>query len=244
MAQFVLFGVKNGFLIVDEDSQIQPYENSNYRSVESGPAHQYVIADEKPQCIHALGAIPKKDSKKYRPITDCKRPIGYSINHHMSTTFKEFCFTTVDKVIDLIKPGYFMASVDIAAAYRSILVHPSNWQYQGVQWPIKGVPTYLYDTLLCFGIRCAPYLFTQISNFILRCLKRRGFLLCTVYLDDFLLIGRDEYECRNAQKTVIDILRSLGFHIAWDKCLSPTQKITDLGVTFNSKEMSVSLPSS
>lgn len=203
---------------------------------------KYVVSREKPHCIHVLGAVPKKESHKYRPITDCKRPIGYSINHHMYTTFKEFCYTTVDKVIELIKPGFYMASVDIASAYRSIMIHPSNWKYQGVKWSINGVPTYLYDTHLCFGIRCAPYLFTQVSNFVLRCLKRRGFQLCTVYLDDFLLLGRDERECQEAQSTLIDILRSLGFYIAWNKCVTPSQTITYLGVTFDSREMTVSLP--
>lgn len=258
LREYLRFGVENGFLIVDEGADILPYENSNYKSVEVGPAHQfvdnliktelangkYVIAEEKPLCVHALGAVPKKNSHKYRPITDCKHPIGSSINHHMSSTFREFCYTTVDKVIDLIKPGFFMSSVDIASAYRSILIHPSNWKYQGIRWPIDGTKTYLYDTHLCFGVRCAPYLFTQVSNFVLRCLKRSGFHLCTVYLDDFLLIGKYEEECRNAQATLIEILRSLGFHIAWEKCVSPSQCITYLGVTFDSKEMSVSLPPS
>lgn len=255
---YLMFGVSNGFLIVDKEADIPRYECSNYHSVEKGPAHnfidnllkseladgKYVIADTKPHCIHALGAVPKKETGKWRPITDCKRPIGTSVNSYMSTTFREFTYTTVDNVIELIKPGYFMSSVDIASAYRSILIHPSNWKYQGICWNIDDVSRYLYDTHLCFGARCAPYLFTQVSNFILRCLKRRGFELCTVYLDDFLLIGRTKEECMQAKSTLISILRSLGFRIAWNKCVSPSQKITYLGVTFDSKEMTVSLPPS
>lgn len=66
----------------------------------------------------------------------------------------------------------------------------------------------------------------------------------TVYLDDFLLIGRNEDESTKAQTTLIDILRSLGFYISWDKCVSPSQCITYLGVTFDSREMTVSLPPS
>lgn len=256
LRNYLSFGVQNGFLIIDEGAEIVSYESKNYRSVESGPAHdfidnlikselsngKYVLAADKPHCVHALGAVPKKESQKWRPITDCKRPIGFSVNSYMSTTFREFTYTTVDKVIDMIKPGYFMSSVDIAAAYRSILIHPSNWKYQGIQWVINEKPTYLYDTHLCFGARCAPYLFTQVSNFILRCLKRRGFQLCTVYLDDFLLIGKNRQECLDAQSNLISILRSLGFHVAWNKCMSPSQILTYLGVTFNSNEMSVSLP--
>lgn len=88
---YLSFGVENGFLIVDNDADIPEYECENYRSVSSGPAHnfvdklihtemengKYIITHTKPHCIHALGAVPKKDTKKWRPITDCKRPIDY-----------------------------------------------------------------------------------------------------------------------------------------------------------------------
>lgn len=136
-----------------------------------------------------------------------------------------------------------MASVDINNAYRSIMVHPSQWGYQGISWVIDGVPTYLMDTHICFGLRCAPYLFTQVSNFVLRCLQRRGFTRCVVYLDDFLVLGQTKKECQEAQNCLIEILRSLGFGISWSKCASPSQDITYLGVEFNSANMSVSLPS-
>lgn len=142
----------------------------------------------------------------------------------------------------MIEPGDFLASVDIHSAYRSIMVHPSQWRYQGVSWPINGVQTYLLDTHICFGLKCAPYLFTQVSNFVLRCLHRRGFMRSAVYLDDFLVTGKSRKECAQAQNCLIEILRSLGFGIAWGKCVSPTQSITYLGLQFNSEEMTVSIP--
>lgn len=255
LRQYLSWGVEHGFYIVDVDAKIAPYENKNYNSVLIGEPHKfvdnlikaeldqgkYVMAKDKPWCIHSIGAVPKK-AGGWRPITDCKRPIGASINSFMTTTYKEFCYTTVDNVIDLIQPGWYMASVDISAAYRSILIHPSQWKYQGVAWPIGGVNRYMYDTHICFGLRCAPYLFTQVSNFVLRCLHRRGFTSSLVYLDDFLVLGRDRQECSDAQITLIGILRSLGFYIAWKKCVTPTQSITYLEIEFNSVNMSVSLP--
>lgn len=109
----------------------------------------------------------------------------------MSETFQEFCYSSVDSVIASIKPNMFMSSVDIASAYRSILVHPSQWIFQGVSWPLDGRDTYLLDTRICFGLRCAPYLFTQVTNFVKRCLQRRGFTGISVYLDDFLVTGNN-----------------------------------------------------
>lgn len=251
-------GVTQGFFIVDEHCHIPTYECKNYNSVISGEAFRcidkvinhelslgkYVVSPTKPHCIHSLGAVPKKEPGKWRPITDCKRPLGSSINCFMSHTFREFCYTSVDSVIEMIKPGMFLASIDIASAYRSILVHPSQWRFQGVSWPINGVDTYLLDTHICFGLRCAPYLFTQVSNFVCRCMQRRGFHNIAVYLDDFLVAGNDYNECLLAQQTLIRVLRSLGFCIAWEKCSPPSQNVTYLGVTFDTNEMSVSIPPS
>lgn len=163
--------VTKGFFIVDEGSDISPYERSNYLSASSGEAFdyinnivleeldkgKYVVSSVKPHCTHSIGAVPKKDGT-WRPITDCKRPLGSSINSHMESTYRQFCFTSVDNVIEMIEPGDFMASIDIQSAYRSIMVHPSQWMYQGISWQINGVETYLLDTHICFGLKCAIYL--------------------------------------------------------------------------------------
>lgn len=122
------------------------------------------------------------------------------------------------------------------------MVHPNHWKFQGLAWQFEGAQQYIYDTRICFGLRCAPYLFTQVSNFVLRCLNRRGFLKGVVYLDDYLVFGDSEAECAEAQNTLISILRSLGFDIACDKCTGPSKTITYLGIPFNSADMSVSLP--
>lgn len=256
LRNYISFGVTNGFLIVDENSTIPIYECKNYKSATTGPAfdfinslimselenRKYILAVDKPHCIHSLGAVPKKGTNKWRPITDCSRPLGNSINNYMSSKYKEFCYTTVDQVVDMLEPGMFIGTVDIASAYRSILVHPDNWKYQGISWNIEGSQRYLLDTHICFGLRCAPYLFTQVSNFILRCLKRRGYTNCFVYLDDFLVAGRTREECSSAQNSLIEIIRSLGFYVAWDKCLAPAQIATYLGIVFDTTNMSVSIP--
>lgn len=72
--------------------------------------------------------------------------IGESINNHMSQSFREFCYTTVDQVVDMLIPGIYLASVDIASAYRSILVNKDQWKYQGLAWELEGkctIPIYV-----------------------------------------------------------------------------------------------------
>ena len=65
-----------------------------------------------------------------------------------------------------------------------------------------------------------------------------------MYLDDFLLIGRDYEECVRAQQVVISLLRRFGFGIAWSKVEGPVKKLIFLGLEINIDEMPIALPKS
>ena len=252
---YLYYGVRDGFIIVDPDAEIPSYDCPNYIVAGSGDAYafvdklinqelmeeKYIRAPVRPHCIHAIGAVAKADGK-FRPITDCKRPLGSSINNYMSKTCDTFSYKSVDDVCNMLYPNCYMASVDISSAYRSISVHPSQWKYQGVRWPIDGSDELLFDVRICFGARSAPYLFTQISNFITRCMARRGYYHMVNYLDDFLVLGDSFESCQEAQLTLISILISLGFGIAWKKCSSPSTLTQYLGINFDSVSMQISLP--
>ena len=245
----------NGFNIGDPRAVVEPYMRKNYKSVLYGDAHEfvnnlilseldegkYVEATYMPQCVHSIGRVPKKGGG-YRPITDCKRPLGNSINNHMEETFQHFRYKSVDDVCNLMFPGCYLASVDVASAYRSISVHPNDWKYQGVRWVIDGSEKFLLDTRLCFGLRCAPYIFTSISDFIGRCMLRRGHYFIVNYIDDFCVGGATFEECQRAQLDLIDILGSLGFCVSWKKCTTPAHQMVYLGVKFDSVTMTIALP--
>ena len=141
LREYLHKGIFSGFDIVDKGAVIKPYERQNYNSVLQGNAHSFigqlcdelqqsklVIASGKPACVHAVGAVPKPDGK-YRPITDCKRPIGGSMKNYMESTFHTFSYNTVDNVCESMSKRCFMATVDIAAAYRSIAISPDQWKY-------------------------------------------------------------------------------------------------------------------
>ena len=83
----------------------------------------YVVTSTKPAIISALGAIPKPDSSEVRLIHDCSRPHGQALNDYISTC--SFKFQTLDDAVQLLKPNYFMAKIDLCHAYRSVPIHPS-----------------------------------------------------------------------------------------------------------------------
>lgn len=91
MNDYLMDGILHGFPIVDKDAEIAEYDCKNCSSSTSGAASEFIskliqqeitenkliVASRHPRCIHAIGAVPKANNK-FRPITDCKRPIGVS----------------------------------------------------------------------------------------------------------------------------------------------------------------------
>ena len=169
---------------------------------------KFVYPMDKPHCVHSLGAVPKNNGS-YRPITDCRRPLLRSINNYMDTTFETFSYASTDQVCDLMSEGCYMATVDIAAAYRSVSINPDQWTYQGINWIINDEHKYLYDVRLSFGLCCAPFIFTQLSDFVVEPTRDR---------------------CINAQAVLFELLGTLGFEVAWNKCAAPSTNVRYLGI--------------
>jgi hypothetical protein len=105
----------------------------------------YVTSTIKPTVVSALGAIPKPNSTEVRLIHDCSRPHGQAVNELITT--RSFKFQTLDEAIKLIRQNYFMAKIDLKHAYRSVSIHPANYQATGCKWRFTGddVDTYFYD---------------------------------------------------------------------------------------------------
>ena len=104
--EFIFEGVRDGFKIVDNDFA-GSYFCQNYQSVLSDEARLEINdivlkelalgkvsrSDSFPQCVHALGASTKA-SGGIRPITDCKRRLGFSINNYMNSVCEDFSWMT------------------------------------------------------------------------------------------------------------------------------------------------------
>lgn len=93
----------------------------------------------------------------------------------MSSTCKEFSYESLDRVVGSLCQGEFMATVDIAAAYRSVSIRPEHRKYLGLRWNFEGREFLLNDTRLCFGITCAPYIFSMLSHVVVESMNRKGY---------------------------------------------------------------------
>lgn len=120
----------------------------------------------------------------------------------------------------------YMATIDLASAYRSVSVTPEHWKYLGLHWQFENDSCFMMDTRLFFGMSCAPFIFSTLSKFVVKCMKRRGYDRIFCYLDDYIVIGSTFKECREKQLALIGLLRELGFFINWGKCTSPNKRCT------------------
>ena len=250
---FVMDGIMHGFKLVDPGAEVGPYISDNYYSATVGSREEMdvLIQSElaqgklsvvhvKPECVHAMGAI-RKPSGKIRNITDCSRPENLSINSYMEETFSSFSYKSVDTVTSLLDQGDFMAVTDISNAYRSIMIRPCDRTRQGLSWFIDGENVWLEDNCISFGTRAAPFIFSRITDAIVRYLERNG-IRSVNYLDDFIVLGSSESECTAAQLFLHQSLRNLGFYIAYPEVVSPSTKVTYLGVVIDWVNMQLSLP--
>ena len=133
-ATFILEGIKSGFSLIDpttDIAHITPSEIPNHRSATDPRVklkvencinnelldNNYKVTQAKPVIVSALGSIPKKDGN-IRLIHDCSLPETTSLNSYAT---KDPCeYQTVTEALSLIKPGWFMAKVDLESAYQSV----------------------------------------------------------------------------------------------------------------------------
>ena len=248
----LLWYVTDGCPIVERE--IDSYECENYLSI-TEPGNKEKMdkildrelaegmvscVDRKPHCIHALGAVPKATGG-IRPITDCSRPPGKSVNSHCDSLLNEFSFKSVDDVVEFMNGSDFMTVIDIKAAYRSVPILESHRKYQGFSWEYMGAKRWFEDNCLCFGLKLGPMYFNYLSMFIFDVLTERG-LKVVNYLDDFIAVS-DSLELNvKARDEVVGLLRYLGFHVAFDKLTYPSTCVTYLGIEIDSEKMELRLP--
>ena len=137
-----------------------------------------------------------------------------------------------------------MGKIDLESAYRSVEIHPNDYESTGLQWrfPGESSDTFMFDTRLPFGAKRAPWIFHRLTQAVRRMMMRRGFEATIVYLDDWLVIAPDEDSCRKAMNVLLQLLRNLGFAISYKKVVGLTKHLTFLSIDIDSVDMKLTLP--
>lgn len=228
---YILTGVREGFMITTEECSGPRRKQRNYKSALCGENREavekqircelangrYVTTSAQPYIISALGAIPKPDSNKVRLIHDCSQPVGGALNELVSNRDK-LSFQSIKDATAIINEGDYMGKIDLTSAYRSVRLPPSQHHLTGLEWHFKGeaVPRIMYDSRLPFGATLSVSVFHRLSQAVRRIMAARGHHKVVAYVDDFLCIGDTQEECNKTMTELRLVLRRLGFAINYN----------------------------
>ena len=251
---YIMHGITFGFKVVNQDCP-SSYIKENYTSATGEDVKDKLsaklkaeiasgaisIVPEPPRCVHALGTVPK-DGGGMRVIVDCSAPGEDAVNLHTNEVCIKFGYHSVDTVTEMMESSDLLATVDISDAYRYVSIDTESSDFQGISWEWGGERVFLRDNRLSMGLSSSPYVFSKISDFVVRCAMRRGCSRIVNYLDDYCILGRSVEECVRDQQHLIAALRMLGFAISFKKLSSPSTSTRFLGIIIDSVKMNLSLP--
>ncbi len=128
-----------------------------------------------------------------------------------------------------------MAKIDIANAYRIVLISPLDHHLLGMVW---GDALFI-DTALPFGLRSAPTIFCAIADTLEWIFFKRGVSTCLHYIDDFFTAGQaGSGDCQQNLGHII----ATGIPLAQHKIEGPVTVITFLGIEIDTHHMLLRLP--
>lgn len=171
----------------------------------------------------------KKDGS-YRTILNLSRL-------NQSVEYQKFKMETLESIIKLVRPGCFMASLDLKDAYYSVPIAVEDRVFLRFWWENT---LYQYT---CFpnGLTSAPRKFTKLMKPVLAHLRLRGYTNA-IYIDDLYLQAESESECSENVIATENCITGLGFTINEKKSVkTPSQQLVMLGFILDSSEMSVRL---
>ena len=139
---------------------------------------------------------------------------------------------------DLLRPGDWLAKVDLKDAYFSIPIHPEHRCF--LMFPFLG-KTYQFNCLP-FGLSSAPWVFTKTLKPISALLREMGVRMI-VYIDDILILAESRDLLNDHVTGLVYLLECLGFIINKKKSiLTLSRSLEFLGFVVDTLTMELKLP--
>ena len=132
-------------------------------------------------CRLTARVFRRKRSSKYRIIHDLSWPPGSSVNDYISAEDSKIEYISFDSIATKVYnygPGTLMSKMDLADAYKHILVRPEDWDLLGFTWSHTkhdiSETVYFVDLTLPFGLRSSAKLFTDMAYALKLAMSYRG----------------------------------------------------------------------
>ena len=194
-----------------------------------------------------MGAFSKR-SGKIRLIHDLSWPPGESVNDHISPEEYSLQYMSMDDLVQRITSygtGTLLGKLDIADAFKHILVRSRDWDLLGSTY--YNLEThqkqYYVDLVLPFGLRSSPKLFNEYADALQFIMLKNGVSECMHYMDDYVTLGpKNSTQCRNNLEIMQKVCDDIGFSINPNKLVLPNTVIEFIGfiVDTNNMELRIS----
>ena len=182
-----------------------------------------VVSSHEPDEFISNIFLRREKDGSYRMILNLKELNEFVVYHH-------FKMDSLQAAARLMKPGCFMASIDLNDAYYSVPIHRDYQKYLKVEF--NGV-LYQY-TCLPNGLSSAPRLFTKLMKSVYATLREEGNINLG-YIDYSYLQGDTATECACNVNATKALMQNLGFIPHLEKSVfNPTQIIVFFGFILNS----------
>ena len=189
-----------------------------------------------------FGVIPKKGRQnKWRLIIDLSAPEGHSVNdgiwHQQRAVI---AVVPISGQSHVRSPGQRQRHVAGQDGHTTgVQVHPDDRHLLGVEW--KG--EVLVDTVLPFGLRSAPLLFTAVGDALQWIMEMRGVSWAGHYIDNFVTMGAaGGQECGANLREMECTCTMLGMPVEPSKTEGPATTISFLGLELDTRELVLRLP--
>ena len=187
-----------------------------------------------------MGAFMKR-SGKVRCIHDLSWPPGLSVNDYISSEEYTLQYMSMDDLTYRIKhygPGTLIGKLDLAEAFKHILVRPEDWDLLGSVYTEYGQKKYYVDLVLPFGLRSSPKLFNDFADALQHIMLNRGVTECYHYMDDYVTLGPpDSTQCATNLNTMLQVCEDVGFGVNPQKLVKPNVVIEFIGFVVDTIKM-------
>ena len=149
-------------------------------------------------------------------------------------------YPTVDTIVNTLNNlglGANIFKVDISCAFRHLRIDPGDIDLLAQQHRDK-----LYiDLSLPFGYRLGTFFFSKISNALRYIMSQNGRNALLNYIDDLIYCALPS-KIQEPYRFLLTLLQEVGLDISQKKLHPPDTKVTCLGIEFDTKNRTMSIP--
>ena len=165
-----------------------------------------------------------KPEKKPRLVIDLSR----NLNDHLE--YEYFSYSSVREAVERSTPGCWYCKLDLTNCFLSFPLHPSARPHFIIEFEGR-----LYQFMrMPFGLSSAPRICTMLLSVVAFRLARLGVSEHLRFLDDFLLMKREEHTALAARLTAQGVFRAFGLVVNAGKTEGPAQRLAFLGILLDS----------